>query len=178
MYSKETLSIARLYRFKAEKSINGGVFLVRRTSCFEVKVMGSSRRYVTRLEGTGIGIGGWFDLVDTYGVPLSMIADKVASRGGQLDWLGFYTDARSHNWGHGHILSEIREATGFCYGSGERDKLDGFLRRFEGAPLLLVPSEDRVAYEDRVEVVNHWCAFSCGSGEWRGEFVYQPLLLR
>ena len=55
-------------------------------------------------------IGGIFKLVSEKGIPLSTIVEFLHTKNYEIDWLGFYLDARKENWTINTIFSRIRES--------------------------------------------------------------------
>ena len=55
-------------------------------------------------------VSGVFDVVDTHGVPLSIVLDHFETSGMIMDWIHFYESARSRHWKTKTIFQRIVEA--------------------------------------------------------------------
>ena len=54
-------------------------------------------------------VSGTFDVVDTHGIPLSVILDYLETNNMVIDWINFYESACSRNWKTKTIFQRITE---------------------------------------------------------------------
>ena len=57
-----------------------------------------------------------FPLVDTHGIPLDLVLDKLRDHGLMPDWLDFYDTATSRGWKPSGVVTKLSEAVGDVYG--------------------------------------------------------------
>jgi len=54
--------------------------------------------------------------VDTHGLPLDLVLDKLQGSGLMPDWLDFYDTATSRGWKPSGVVTKLAEAVGDVYG--------------------------------------------------------------
>lgn len=64
---------------------------------------------------------GVFRFYETHGLPLDVVCDLIKQRGGYVDWLDFYLDARKAGMKHDRIISKIDESISDSFGQEVRD---------------------------------------------------------
>jgi len=57
-----------------------------------------------------------FPLVDTHGIPLDLVLDKLQDNRMMPDWLEFYDTATSKGWKPSGVVTKLSEAVGDVYG--------------------------------------------------------------
>ena len=68
-----------------------------------------------------------FPLVDTHGIPLDLVVDKLRNAGMMPDWLDFYDEAIKKGWNPERVHLRLLEAVGDVYGPTFRE---GWEQRF------------------------------------------------
>ena len=64
----------------------------------------------------GRPVVGFFELVDTHGVPLDIVLSEFDRRGRIPDWTGFYTSAVEKGWKPGGVISKLEAGIGDVFG--------------------------------------------------------------
>lgn len=65
--------------------------------------------------------GGVFRFYETHGLPLDVVFDLIKQRGGYVDWLDYYLDARKAGMKHERIISKLDETISDSFGPEVRD---------------------------------------------------------
>jgi hypothetical protein len=55
-------------------------------------------------------------MVDTHGIPLDIVLDKLRDAGMMPDWVEFYEVAVSRGWKPSGVITKLSEAVGDVYG--------------------------------------------------------------
>jgi alanyl-tRNA synthetase len=62
-----------------------------------------------------------FPFVDTHGIPLDVVLDKLREHGLMPDWLEFYESAVKAGWHRERVVHRLEEAVGDVYGPEFRE---------------------------------------------------------
>lgn len=68
-------------------------------------------------------IRGLFKTMDTYGIPLMMILDRLSECQSVPDWEDFARSAKAHGWKRRTCESRIHEALVDCYGPESKEPI-------------------------------------------------------
>lgn len=86
---------------------------------------------VSRVTPEGVFVvQGVFPLVDTHGIPLDLVLDRLKDHNMMPDWLDFYQSAISCGWKPSGVMAKLTESIGDVYGTAFReDWTQAFLKR-------------------------------------------------
>lgn len=73
---------------------------------------------------------GVFPFVDSCGIPLDIVIDRLKDSGMVPDWVEFYDEAVKAGWHPGRVVLRLSEAVGDVYGPTYRE---GWEKRFNKA---------------------------------------------
>ena len=72
--------------------------------------------YITgQTEDGQLTVGGCFKLLDTHGVPISLVVQELKSQDLVMDWVDFCVGALKAEWTLGKAFTVLREAVGDNY---------------------------------------------------------------
>jgi alanyl-tRNA synthetase len=72
-------------------------------------------------------VKGVFPLVDTHGIGLELVVDRMRDQGMMPDWFDFYDSAVKAGWKPARVVTKLAEAVGDVYGREFREEWE---RRF------------------------------------------------
>lgn len=66
-------------------------------------------------------VGGIFFLVDSEGIPLDLVVDRLNDQGFMCDWLDFWRDAMKQGWKPDRTYLRLQSVVGEVYGPAFRE---------------------------------------------------------